>query len=127
MHLFHKEILIYLVDCKFITRKGKEQFCILLEERNMSLSLSKCDYIKLSINFSILYISLGLLLSLQPPFYPSEAEKMGATPSEYGFVFGIANLSLFLFSPLFGKYGPMIGTKLCFFLGALLQVDSNIR
>ena len=91
----------------------------------MSLSLSKCDYIKLSINFSILYISLGLLLSLQPPFYPSEAEKMGATPSEYGFVFGIANLSLFLFSPLFGKYGPMIGTKLCFFLGALLQVDSN--
>ena len=91
----------------------------------MSLSLSKCDYIKLSINFSILYISLGLLLSLQPPFYPSEAEKMGATPSEYGFAFGIANLSLFLFSPLFGKYGPMIGTKLCFFLGALLQVDSN--
>ena len=43
------------------------------------------------------YIALGLLLSLQPPFYPSEAEAMGATPAEYGFVFGIANLSLFIF------------------------------
>ena len=45
----------------------------------------------------LVYISLGLLISLQPPFYPSEAEKMGATPAQYGFVFGIANLSLFLF------------------------------
>ena len=44
-----------------------------------------------------MYVALGLLLSLQPPFYPSEAEKMGAKPAEYGFVFGIANLSLFLF------------------------------
>jgi len=47
--------------------------------------------------FVAVYIALGLLLSLQPPFYPSEAEKMGATPAQYGFVFGIANLSLFLF------------------------------
>ena len=43
------------------------------------------------------YIALGLLISLQPPFYPSEAEAMGASPAEYGFVFGIANLSLFIF------------------------------
>ena len=47
---------------------------------------------------------------------------MGATPAEYGFVFGIANLSLFIFSPFFGKYGPKIGTKLCFNFGAVLQV-----
>ena len=67
------------------------------------------------------YIALGLLISLQPPFYPSEAELKGATPSEYGFVFGIANLSLFIFSPIFGKYGPTIGPKICFNLGAVMQ------
>jgi hypothetical protein len=50
----------------------------------------------------LVYIALGLLLSLQPPFYPSEAEAMGATPAEYGFVFGIANLSLFVFRYEFG-------------------------
>lgn len=87
----------------------------------MALNLSKCHYFALSFNISAVYIALGLLISLQPPFYPSEAEKMGATPAEYGFVFGIANLSLFLFSPLFGKYGPKIGTKLCFNFGAVLQ------
>jgi len=67
------------------------------------------------------YIALGLLISLQPPFYPSEAEKKGATPAQYGFVFGIANLSLFLFSPVFGRYGAAIGPKLCFNVGAVAQ------
>lgn len=85
------------------------------------LRLSKCHYVILSINISAVYIALGLLISLQPPFYPSEAEKMGATPAEYGFVFGIANLSLFLFSPVFGKYGPSIGPKRCFNMGAVMQ------
>ena len=67
------------------------------------------------------YIALGLLISLQPPFFPSEAEKKGATAAEYGFVFGIANLSLFIFSPIFGKYGTKIGPKICFNVGAVLQ------
>ena len=87
----------------------------------MALQLSRFHYITLSFNISAVYIALGLLISLQPPFFPSEAEKMGATPAEYGFVFGIANLSLFIFSPVFGKYGPVIGPKLCFNLGAVLQ------
>ncbi len=32
--------------------------------------------------YFLAYIVWGLLLSLQPPFYPSEAEKKGATPSQ---------------------------------------------
>ncbi len=56
----------------------------------------------------VVYIALGLLLSLQPPFYPSEAEKKGAKPAEYGFVFGIANLSLFMFRYAYVRY---TGTK----------------
>ena len=64
---------------------------------------------------------MGLLISLQPPFYPSEAELKGAKPSEYGFVFGIANLSLFIFSPIFGKYGSRIGPKICFDCGSVMQ------
>ena len=107
-----------------------EKFLTLLEEKVIDkiitimapgLELSKCHYITLSVNISAVYIALGLLISLQPPFFPSEAEKMGATPAEYGFVFGIANLSLFIFSPIFGRFGPKIGTKTCFNLGAVLQ------
>ena len=62
-----------------------------------------------------------MLISLQPPFYPSEAVLKGATPSEYGFVFGITNFSLFIFSPIFGKYGSKIGLKMCFNIGAVTQ------
>ncbi|TRY70790.1 hypothetical protein TCAL_04819 [Tigriopus californicus] len=85
------------------------------------IDLSKFQKVSLSINVSLVYVALGLLISLQPPFYPSEAEKMGATPAQYGFVFGIANLSLFIFSPIFGKYGPRLGAKLCFTTGSIFQ------
>ena len=67
------------------------------------------------------YIGWGLLLSLQPPFYPSEAEKKGATPSQYGFVFGIANLAAFIFAPIFGRFGSKLGPKLVYNLGAFTQ------
>ena len=63
--------------------------------------------------FFTAYIGWGLLLSLQPPFYPSEAEKKGATPSQYGFVFGIANLAAFIFAPIFGQCCQNIFSKNC--------------
>ena len=64
---------------------------------------------------------MGLLISLQPTFYPSEAELKGAKPSQYGFVFGITNLALFICGPIFGKYASKIGLKTCFSSGAILQ------
>jgi len=64
------------------------------------------------------YLTWGLLIALQPPFYPYEAEKKGATPQQYGFVFGIFNLAAFLSAPIFGKYGPKIGPKLLYSMGA---------
>ena len=67
------------------------------------------------------YLGSGLLLSLQPTFYPSEAENKGATPSQYGFVFGIANLSAFVFAPIFAQLGTKIGPKYLYIFGGLFQ------
>ena len=64
-------------------------------------------------------------MSLQPTFYPIEAERKGATPSHYGFVFAIPNLSIFVFSPVFGKYIPKFGAKLCLCFGYLLTAFSG--
>ena len=87
---------------------------------------SRCIHETL-ISFSILaYIGWGLLLSLQPPFYPLEAELKGATPSQYGFVFGIANLAAFIFSTIFGKYGARLGAKLVYNIGAFTQAFIGI-
>lgn len=51
----------------------------------------------------------GMVVSLQAPFYPAEAEKKGASGTEYGLVFGIFELTVFIVSPVIGKYLPRIG------------------
>ena len=53
----------------------------------------------------------GMSYSLLGPFYPVEAEKRGVTPTQYGFVFGIMELILFIFCPLFGNYLGVLGAK----------------
>ena len=72
------------------------------------------------------YIFSGVLLSLLPAFYPLEAERKGALPSQYGFVFAIPGLSVFVFSPIFAKYIPKLGAKLCLCFGYLLASFSGI-
>jgi hypothetical protein len=47
----------------------------------------------------------------QAPFYPHEAERKGATPTQYGFVFGIFELTVFVVSPIIGKNLGRIGAK----------------
>lgn len=61
----------------------------------------------------------AICVSLQAPFYPQEAEKKGATASEYGLVFGIFELVVFIISPVYGQYLHRIGPKLLFNGGIL--------
>lgn len=83
------------------------------------LSTKRSAFIAFSVGGA--YIGWGLLLSLQPSFYPTEAEKKGATPSQYGFVFGVINLAALIFAPIFSHYGHRIGPKLLYNTGAVVQ------
>ena len=47
----------------------------------------------------------------QAPFYPHEAEKKGCMPSEYGLVFGVFELTVFLVSPIIGANLNRMGVK----------------
>ena len=58
---------------------------------------SKSYFIRTIIPFLLLQFSVGLCSSLQATFYPIEASSKGATASEFGAVFGIIHLSLFMF------------------------------
>lgn len=53
----------------------------------------------------------AICVSLQAPFFPAEAEKKGATATEYGLVFGVFELVVFLISPIYGQYLNRIGPK----------------
>ena len=59
----------------------------------------------------------GMCVSLQAPFYPKEAESKGASATEYGLVFGIFELTVFIVSPIVGKFLPQMGIKRSFCCG----------
>lgn len=61
------------------------------------------------VTLTMTHLCNGMVVSLQAPFYPAEAEKKGASGIEYGLVFGIFELTVFIVSPIFGKYLPRIG------------------
>lgn len=62
--------------------------------------------------FSIAQFCNAVCVSLQAPFYPAEAEKKGATATQYGLVFGIFELTVFLVSPIYGRFMSRWGPKL---------------
>ena len=64
---------------------------------NFAEGSSKSYFIRTIIPFLLLQFSVGLCSSLQATFYPIEASSKGATASEFGAVFGIIHLSLFMF------------------------------
>lgn len=68
---------------------------------------------------SIADFANAICVSLQAPFYPQEAEKKGASPTEYGLVFGIFELTVFIISPIYGQRLNKIGPKLLFNSGIL--------
>ena len=44
--------------------------------------ISRTRTVFLAISIVCAYVVWGALISLQPPFYPTEAEKKGATPAQ---------------------------------------------
>eukprot|EP00095_Tigriopus_kingsejongensis_P001693 maker-scaffold3251_size9521-snap-gene-0.1 protein:Tk01693 transcript:maker-scaffold3251_size9521-snap-gene-0.1-mRNA-1 annotation:"chromaffin granule amine" len=85
------------------------------------MEVSRTRAVLIGICVAASYIDWGIIFSVQPAFYPQEAENHGATPSQYGFVFGIVHLGAFLSAPIFAKYGNRIGPKLLYNIGALVQ------
>lgn len=83
--------------------------------------MARCKYTRTQwltlVIFGLADFCAALCVSLQAPFYPNEAEKKGATATQYGLVFGIFELTVFLVSPIYGRYLNRVGPKLVFNLG----------
>ena len=74
--------------------------------------------IKIYAIISIVNICSAFCFALQAPFYPAVAESKGAVASEYGLVFGIFQLVIFIVSPFYGHYITTIGSKFMMIAGA---------
>ena len=62
----------------------------------------------------------GMCVSIQAPFYPAVAESKGLSSTQYGFVFGIFELVVFVFSPFCGHLMPYFGVTRIFTAGLLI-------
>ncbi|XP_064480104.1 MFS-type transporter SLC18B1-like [Ornithodoros turicata] len=63
------------------------------------------------------HFCVGASISLQAPFFPHEAERKGATPTQYGFVFSVFELTIFFVAPLFGKIVALVRPKFMLMTG----------
>lgn len=91
----------------------------------VKVNLSKRQLLAILIVASVNFFCSSCV-SLQAPFYPAEAEKKGATATEYGLVFGSFELVGFLTSPLFGKIVDRVGAKLLLSIGLTVASISTI-
>lgn len=67
--------------------------------------------------FIVVNFCNAMCVSMQAPFYPHEAEKKGCVPSEYGLVFGIFELTVFIVSPIIGANLNRLGVKMTLNVG----------
>lgn len=78
----------------------------------MALNFTKRQWLTLIV-MALADFCNAICVSLQAPFFPQEAEKKGAVATEYGLVFGVFELIVFLVSPFYGQYLNRVGPKVC--------------
>ena len=77
-------------------------------------------------SLAALNVSWGFMASIMAPFLPLEAQAKGGTPSQFGPIFGIIHLALFLISPVMGKVVSRLGLGRVFKTGLLLISFSSV-
>ncbi|CAG2115762.1 unnamed protein product, partial [Medioppia subpectinata] len=98
------------------------------EELNGKKSLKSLNGYQILILILLSYGNfwVAACVSLQAPFFPKEAESKGATPTQYGFVFGVYELMIAVTSPLFGKMIASVSPILFCELGLFISGISTV-
>jgi len=94
-------------------------------ENNNKLIKSKKDLLVIISMAIVCFVGL-CGYSLMAPFFPLVSKEKGTSTFITGFIFAVYPLSIFLLSPIVGKYMPLIGPKLCLITGAFVEGASHI-
>ena len=128
-------IIIVCIESEWARTQCKYRcFCILSDVLAKQVAcycykmLSKSRTIFLGLSVAAAYVTWGLLISLQPPFYPSEAEKKGATPSQVNTVLGYNECTkpYYLKTDSGNKNHTSILTNYCQYFSMDLYLESQI-
>ena len=77
-------------------------------------------------SLSCLNVCWGFMASIMAPFLPLEAQAKGASASQFGPIFGIIHLALFIISPVMGKVISRVGLGNVFKGGLILITVASL-
>ena len=80
----------------------------------------------LVMSLSGLNVCWGLMCAMQAPFIPKKAASKGATATQFGGVFGIIHLAIFITSPLMGTMVSKLGLTNIFKSGLFLSSSCSL-
>ena len=86
----------------------------------------RCGSLVTVISLACLNVCWGFMASIMAPFLPVEAQVKGTTASQFGPIFGVIHLSLFIISPFMGKIILRSGLGNVFKFGLLLISFSSL-
>jgi MFS family permease len=89
------------------------------------LSMKNSDFLNSGM-LAIANLCSTIAFSCLAPFFPAEAQLKNLNSSEVGIVFGIFEMTMFILSPILGKYMAAIGSKRMFIAGLLITGVSTI-
>lgn len=93
------------------------------EEKKMAITRSE---ILTFICLVVATLISWLAFSIMAPYFPNEAHRRGMGDTEVGIIFSLQALTVFITSPLVGKFMPSIGGKLTLVFGLFMEATGNI-
>lgn len=78
------------------------------------------------VSLCLVYFAATASFAILSPFFPSEAQEMGASGTMIGLIFGIYPLVVFLVAPLIGVFLPQVGPRFTLTAGLFLCAGSQI-
>ena len=111
--------------------ESSEETPLLVSSPGSLKSSSRSGFVATILPFLFLEASVGLCASLQATFYPIQAELKGATAAQFGAVFGIIHISLFIFGKISIKGAQIYGkifhshTTICSTQSAVVVVGNS--
>ena len=99
---------------------------LIIQRTTMSIMRIEGRKLRIASLLSSLNICWGFVASIQAPFLPIEARSKGATASQFGPIFGIIHLALFITSPIVGNLVTKFGLGNIFKTGLVLTCVSTL-
>lgn len=78
------------------------------------------------VSLCLVYFAATASFAILSPFFPGEAQKMNASGTEIGLIFGIYPLVVFVVAPLIGVLLPTVGPRFTLTAGLFLCAGSQI-